>query len=185
MNENHSEVREIVIRYLLIVFVSLFAMKYLEQMLSFSTITVLTGLLKYLYGDVGAISRYVLVDDQIIEITRECVMGLLYWMLFVLVFTTAKLSLSRRFAALFMAGTLMFVSNIIRMIFLISIVKMPYFNGVHGVFQYIVAPLWLFLVWIITIRLLNIEAVPVYSDAKYLWDLMDKKKSFWKKKIRK
>lgn len=183
MKQDYSEVEDIVVRYGVIVLGCLFGMTYLERILSFSTITVLTGVLTYFYGDVAVFGRYVLVDGQIFEIARECVVGMVYGVLFVLVFSTAKVSLVRRLAALMITWVLTFALNLARMCLLVFVVKTSYFHEMHGLFQYILAPVWLFWIWIMTARLLEIQAVPVYSDAKYLWDLIGKSSRHRRQKV--
>ena len=162
------ELSRIVSRYILITLVSIFGFSIFERLLTSPTIHALVGLLKIFYNEIILEGAYIYVNGQGFEITTTCVMGIIYWLLFILVFATAGLKVEKRFCVLAFAWLSVFIFNIMRMLFLVSIAQKPYFNGVHWLFENVIAIILVILVWTATIRLFKIKTVPFYSDLKVL-----------------
>ncbi|MCK4999846.1 MAG: pacearchaeosortase [Anaerohalosphaera sp.] len=156
------------IRYLIVILVSVFGFWIFEFLLTPPTITVLTNILKLFYDKIVVIGPYLYVNGKIAEVASNCIMGPVYWLLFVLIFATAGIKPIKRALTLLVLWTTMFALNIVRMVFMVSIIHEPYFNIVHWLIENFFSGLLFVIIWILTARLIKIETIPFYSDYKFL-----------------
>jgi exosortase/archaeosortase family protein len=115
-------------------------------------------------------------SGTIIQIVEACVAGSAFFLMFLLVFSTANMEFSKRIYALAFSLMLLFLSNYLRIIFLIAITDSLYFDFIHWFLWHFVSIILVVGIWFFVIYLFKIESIPIYSDVKYLISLTRKRK---------
>ncbi len=109
----------------------------------------------------------ILVKNIMIEIVRSCVAGSAYYLLAILNLLTKGISLIDRIKIFILNALALLLLNITR-ITILTIVLIEYgkdyFNAIHTIFWVILSTLFVFLIWIITIKAFKIKTIPIYSD---------------------
>lgn len=111
-----------------------------------------------------------------IQIVPACVAGAAFYLLLVLLFTTADIKPKTRAYAILTATATFFVLNITRILILASMTTFPNFETIHWIFWHIVSTVFVVATYIATIKLYKIKSIPIYSDFKYLISLTKKSK---------
>jgi exosortase/archaeosortase family protein len=109
-----------------------------------------------------------------IQIVPACVAGAAFYLLLILLFTTADLKPKTRAYAILTATAILFTLNIARILLLTSLIYLPNFETIHWVFWHIVSTVFVVATYIATTKLYKIKSIPVYSDFKYLTSLIKK-----------
>ena len=137
-----------------------------------------------LFYEVSAINQFIFVKQAVIEISKACVAGSAYYLLFMLDFSTRGIKLGKRLLVLIFTSFLLFALNIIRIIILalVKVNNIGFFDQLHAIFWYFVSVIYVFIVWVIASKVFKIEEVPFYSDFLYIKKLGGKKKVNSKKK---
>jgi len=142
-----------------------------------------TGAILSLFAKTRISGSFIIFNGATIEISRACVAGAAFYLLFLLIFSTAEIKPLKRFLALAVASIAFLVLNISRIIFLALIANASYFPAVHWLFWNLISTVFVVGIWLLTIKLFKIESIPIYSDIKYLIDLRKSgKKSHRRKK---
>jgi len=108
----------------------------------------------------------------VIEIVPACVAGSAFYLLFLLVVSTADLNVKKRLLVLLTSVVVLFILNILRLVLLVPITSTPYFDAVHWVFWHLVSTVFVVAIWISMVYLYKIKTIPVYSDIKFLISLI-------------
>ena len=111
----------------------------------------------------------------IIEIAPSCVAGSAFYLLLILLFTTADVNIKTRVTAILTAITILFALNITRILILAFLTTSPNFETIHWIFWNIVSTVFVVATYIATIKLYKIKSIPIYSDFKYLKSLTKQK----------
>jgi len=117
-----------------------------------------------------------------IEIVPACVAGSAFYLLLMLLMSTANIRPQTRIKAIITALVMLFVLNILRILILIPMANASYFEIVHWIFWHFVSIIFVVIVWFSIIKMFKIKEVPIYSDIKYIGSLVKTKKSKRKKK---
>ncbi|MEM1577742.1 MAG: pacearchaeosortase [Candidatus Pacearchaeota archaeon] len=120
------------------------------------------------------INNYI-IGPKIIEIIPACIGGSAYYLLLILNLST-PMKFKKRILSLFFLFFLFFIFNFSRLFLLIFLE----FNGIntnfyHKFFWYFGSTVFVFLIWILNIKLFKIEEIPVVSDVKYIIYLTKKR----------
>lgn len=139
------------------------------------TIFLLVNILKFFFNPIFAYKNYIIFKNTIIEIIPACIGGSAYYLLLILNLSTS-MKLKNRALSIIFSFSLFFIFNIFRLFFLIFLE----FNSVntaffHRFFWYIGSTFFVFLIWLLNIKLFKIEEIPVISDVKYLLNLTKKR----------
>lgn len=127
--------------------------------------SVLTGNLIYLKG-------------MTVEISRSCVAGSAYFLLFMLNMITKDIKVMRRVKIFLFSSFLLLLLNIARIVILSLNVDNPWlFDSIHLFLWYFVSVVYVFIVWVITIRVFKIQAIPFYSDFVYIKNLSKRRRT--------
>lgn len=112
----------------------------------------------------------IIADGASIEIINACIAGSAFYLLLVLNLSTPKIKLKKRVLILLFDYSILLAFNIIR-IFLLSILLVnnsAFFDITHKIFWYALSIIFVFLIWIFTIKIFKIKEVPFVSDIKLL-----------------
>jgi len=111
-----------------------------------------------------------------IELIPACVAGSAFYLLFILNLSTPQIKTKKRINILLFTFASLFVLNILRISILISTSNTIYFNTLHWIFWHILSTIFVFVIWLLTIKIYKIKNIPIYSDAKHLIKLTKKHK---------
>jgi len=128
----------------------------------------------FLFGSYSAGSVLYFTNFNVL-LVPACFAGSAFFLLILLVFSTANISPKKRIFALLTSTVILLVLNYLRIIFMILIANQVYFETVHWVFWNIMSVFFVVVIWFFTARMYNIKEIPVYSDLKYLAGLSKKK----------
>ena len=114
------------------------------------------------------------VSVRIIEL---CVTASAYYTMAILTIITKDISILKR-AALFLLGALLiFIMNLVRIFILIYILANngDLFRSLHQTFWFLLSFVYVALAWILLSKVFKVENIPIYSDIKFLLQVMRKK----------
>jgi len=117
-----------------------------------------------------------------IEIVPACVAGSAFYLLLLLIMSTADIKPETRTKATITSFVILFAINILRILVLVPFASSPYFDAIHWIFWHLISVVFVVGVWLLTIKLYKIKSIPVYSDLKYIASLIKTKKTKRKKK---
>ena len=128
------------------------------------------------------IGNMILTKGVIIEIVPACVAGAAFYLLFLLIFSTAEVKPKKRFFALITAIAILFILNILRITFLTLIVDKAYFPATHWILWHLASTIFVVAIWFFIIKIYKIKSIPIYSDIKYLASLIKSQKKSKRRK---
>jgi exosortase/archaeosortase family protein len=160
----------IFIRYILIILIGLFNLKLLYTIFKYPTIYGSYFILK-LFSNPVLTGNIITLFGRNFEIINACVIGTAYYLLFILLMSFQKVKYKTRIYAILTSFGLLYLVNITRIIFLISISSNQYFNQIHWIFWNIISTLLVIVIFIITIKIYKIKEIPFFNDLKLLYGL--------------
>lgn len=175
MKSESSDTTRLFLRYLFLLFLGLGNLYLIYKILTPITISSVTFILS-LFQEVSTISDLIILKNFTIQIVPACVAGFAYYLLLILIFSTPKITLKKRFNLVLLSVGLFFILNIARILFLISIVGKPYFFIVHWIFWNLMSTIFVVGIWILLVKLYKIKELPLVSDFRYLLRLKRKSK---------
>lgn len=173
MKKQTKKVLGVFLRYFTIVMVSMGNFYIFYALLTSLTIKTLAAVLRP-FVDTVVVNTFIYTRVAIAEVAPSCIAVLAFFLLFFLVFSTADMKPKERFLALIISFAALFILNIARMVFLISIAHSPNYETIHWVLQNLLSTVAVAAIWIGTVSLLKIKEVPVFSDIKYIHGLIKK-----------
>jgi exosortase/archaeosortase family protein len=158
-----------VFRYVLIV-LAIFALPLFYSILKPVTTYLSYGLIRVFYN-AHLTGSLISVQGHSIEIIDACVAGIAYFLLLVLNLSTRFIGLMKRVWLFLFTSLVFLIVNVLR-IFLMTLMlvnQSSWFDPVHAVFWYALSIVFVFLIWILGIRVFRIREIPVYSDVKAIF----------------
>ncbi|MFA5061148.1 MAG: pacearchaeosortase [Candidatus Pacearchaeota archaeon] len=131
-----------------------------------------------LFTEVVTEGSFIHLESFSIELVRGCVAGSAFFLMFILVFSTADIKPKKRFYALITSLAMLFVLNFLRILFLVLIYSPTniYFDAIHWVLWHLVSVCFVVGIWFSVVKLYKFESVPIYSDIKFLLNFSNKGK---------
>ncbi|MFZ5954974.1 MAG: pacearchaeosortase [Nanoarchaeota archaeon] len=124
----------------------------------------------------------ILFKSQRIELINACLAGSAFYLLFILNLSTPDISLKDRINIMLFSFGSLFLINILRLIILIFLDYSVYFNVSHLISWYFLSTIFVFLIWISSVKFFKIEEIPIYSDIKFILELIKQSKKSKRKK---
>lgn len=164
-----NKIYSLILRYLLILvfgFGNLFIFYKVFYPLTFFPVSFTLGLI----GDTNAFFNLNLImfNTIAVNIVNACVAGAAYYLLFILIMSTANISSLKRIKIIFLSMLIFLVFNVIRIILMTLISGTLYFEPIHMFFWYFISVVLVVLTWFLMVKIFKIEDVPVLSDVKFL-----------------
>lgn len=175
MNKKTKGFFGILARYTIIILVSIGNLKLFYRLLTPVTIKVLAMVLRPFY-DIIIVGNLIYGRGITIEIASSCIMAPAFFLMFLLVFSTPDIKPKKRIRVLVVSFVILFIYNIGRIVFLVSIIHSPHFDTIHWILQNLVSMVVVAIIWIGMASLLKIKTVPVCSDLKNIYGLIKKSK---------
>jgi exosortase/archaeosortase family protein len=159
----------LILRYLLILVFglgNLFIFYKVFYPLTFFPVSFILGLI----GDTNAFFNLNLImfNTVAVNIVNACVAGAAYYLLFILIMSTANISFLKRIKIVFLSMLIFLVFNIVRIVLMTLISGTLYFEPIHMFFWYFISIALVVLTWFLMVRIFNIKDIPVHSDVKFL-----------------
>jgi exosortase/archaeosortase family protein len=171
----------IFIRYLIIlVLIALSYFQIIYGILLKATIYPSSFLLNFFYSSfVSGSFINVFVNDRVltIEIIAACVAVSAYILLIILNLTT-RMTLKQRMYSLIFSVLLLLVVNILRILVfsLLFVRNSAFFDVLHLITWYVLSIVMVICIWFLNVYFFKIKNIPVYSDFKYLYSLLNKRR---------
>ncbi len=143
--------------------------------LSYTILRPVTTQLSYvlisIFYDARISWNFIYLHGMSIEIIDACVAGIAYFLLLVLNLSTRLIGTWKRILVFLFTSIISLIVNVLR-IFLMSILLLEqstWFDPAHMIFWYALSIVFVFLIWILAIRVFRIKEIPVYSDIKAIF----------------
>lgn len=182
MNKQSKKILGLFARYFAIVLIGAGNLYIIYKLLTPLTIHVLNVILS-IFANPTLIDNIIHLNGMLIEIVPACVAGAAFYLLLILILSTADIKPRIRIKAILTALAMFFTLNILRILILIPIINKPYFETIHWIFWHIISTIFVVAVWLSVIKIHKIKSIPIYSDFKYIKSLINPvKKSKRKRK---
>jgi exosortase/archaeosortase family protein len=159
----------LVLRYAIII-AAIFALPFFYGILRPIT-TYLSYILISLFYESQISGNFIYVHGISIEIIDACVAGIAYFLLLVLNLSTRLIGPWKRVLLFLFTSLVFLIVNALR-VFLMGILlvkQSAWFDLTHIIFWYTLSIVFVFLIWILAIRVFRIREIPVYSDIKEIF----------------
>lgn len=177
MNTQSKKITNMFARYLTIILLGLGNLYVIYKVLTPITIQVLNKILSIFTST--TLEGNIIHLNQIgiaIEIVPACVAGAAFYLLLILIMSTANIKPKTRGKAIVTAFAIFFTLNMLRILMLVPMVTASYFETVHWISWHLISIVFVVGTWFSIVKIYKIKAIPVYSDLKYIKSLMPKKK---------
>jgi hypothetical protein len=181
MNRQSKKILGLFTRYFALLLIGAGNLYVIYKLLTPLTINVVNGILSIFTATTLA-GNTIHLNIIAIEIVPACVAGSAFYLLLILLISTADIKPIIRTKAIITALMTLFTLNIVRILILIPMAGASYFETVHWIFWHIISTLFVVAVWLFIIRIYKIKTIPIYSDIKYIGNLIKTKDSKRKKK---
>ena len=183
MNKQTKKILGLFARYLTILLIGLGNLYVIYKVLMPLTIHILNVILSIftntaLYGTIIHLPQIGIA----VEIVPACVAGSAFYLLFLLLMSTAGIEPETRAKTIITAFAILFALNILRILFLIPIATTTYFETVHWISWHLISVIFVVGIWFSIVKIYKIKKIPIYSDVKYIRSLIKTKQSKRKKK---
>jgi len=167
------KIKNLVARYSLIIILALlFPVFYII----FTPLTLYpVYLILSLFYSVNLDKTTLMINGLSINLIKACIAGSAYFLLAILNLSTPKIK--KRFYALAFAVSLFLLINILRIVLLsiLFLSNFAYFTETHLLTWYLLTAVFVLLIWLLTIKVFEINEIPFYSDIIYLKKFIKKK----------
>ena len=135
-----------------------------------------------IFTETNLVENIISIGIKRIEIIPACVAGSAFYLLLLLILSTANIKPKTRTKVTLTAFAMFFILNIIRILILIPLINTPSFEIIHQIFWHIVSTLFVVAVWFSVVKIYKIKSIPIYTDLKYLKNLIKPAKKSKRKK---
>lgn len=164
---------EIIVRYLIV-----FVLGLGNLYIFYAVLTPLTlygvGALLGLFSDVILLSNGFMYEEVFFELVSACVGGSAFYLLLILIMGSRDIVWLKRVKMIVFAFLLLYVFNVLRIVFMATLINSNYFDVFHLGLWYFVSTLFVVLIWFLTVWLFEVKSIPVYSDLVYIVGLLKK-----------
>lgn len=169
---------DIATRYLILLLASSNSFWIFYFLLTPATLQATAFLLKFFYPVKVYGNAMLLKNEIIISMVKACVAASAYYLFLILNLTTAGIKFSKRILIFLFDISLFFVLNIARIAILaiMQLNNLAFFDITHKIFWYGISTAYVVLIWLATIKIFKIRAVPVYSDVRFLLNEVRKRR---------
>jgi exosortase/archaeosortase family protein len=179
MRKENAQVLRIFLRYLFVLLVSIpnLALFYIV----FTPLTVYPSyFILNLFHPVLLSGNTFTIDSFFINIAPACVAGSAYFLLFLLNFSL-EMNIKKRIFSLLFSFLVLLIVNVIRIVIfsLLLVSSFAHFDITHKIVWFFLSAVFVFAVWLLTIKRFNIRGIPFFNDIRFISSLIK-----FRKKIR-
>jgi exosortase/archaeosortase family protein len=170
MKEDHKKIRNMFLRYFILLLIAVPGLDlFYFLFLPLTKYPVFFGL-KLFYEPV-LLQNVIFVGRYTIEIVGACIAGSAYYFLLILNLSTARIDLKTRLKLVLTTFGAFFLINLVR-IYVLSIMYLegsPMFDATHKLFWYFGSTVFVVLIWFFGTYYFKVNAIPFYTDLKYMY----------------
>ena len=178
MKKEDKKILFIVIRYLILLILTIFSLPLIYKIFTPLTLYPVLGLLKFIYENVIVNQVIISINNiSLIELAPACIAGSAYLLLLILNLSV-PMRLKQRIYTILASFAILLLLNILR-IFLLSILYYSgntFFDITHKLFWYGLSTLFVVGIWFLMVKIFAIKEIPVYDDIMYLVKIIKKGK---------
>ncbi|MEK6917372.1 MAG: pacearchaeosortase [Nanoarchaeota archaeon] len=181
MKKTSLEILDISFRYIILLVVGLFFIKYLYTIFTPITLYPVYFILS-LFFNVSINGVKIILPNTSIELINACIAGSAYYLLLMLNLSTAKIKIIKRFYLLLFLFLSFLILNIARILILIFLINTnsQFFDFTHKAFLYLFSFIFVVGIWFLGAMIFKIKSVPFISDIKLIYKSSSLKKLFVK-----
>jgi exosortase/archaeosortase family protein len=176
MDKQSKKITGLFARYISLILLGLGNLYILYKILTPITIYTLKIILS-IFTKPFLVDNIIYVKAIGIEIIPACVAGSAFYLILILILSTADIKPKTRAKALVAALLTLFILNMLRILILIPMADAAYFETAHWIFWHVISTIFVIAIWIGTIKLYKIKSIPIYSDIKYIKSLINPRKN--------
>lgn len=128
-----------------------------------------------IFGETFLLGNIILFNGSAINLVEACIAGSAYFLLFILILSTADIPLFKRLKVLIFSFMSLLFLNIVRICIMGLLIGTKYFSLVHLFFWYFLSIVFVVLIWFSAVKIFKIKSIPVYSDLKLIIKFIKKK----------
>lgn len=164
MKKEKKELTDIMLRYLLLLFIGIFGLSLIYFIFTPLTIYPIFYILK-LFFQVGLDGNIIIFPLHLIQIIEACIAGAAYYLLFILNISTPMKAKQRVYSLAYSISALL-ILNILRIVILsaLFINNSLFFDFTHKIFWYGLSTIFVVGIWFSSVYLFKIKAIPFYTD---------------------
>lgn len=182
MDKESKKIIDIFARYFFLVLIGLGNFYLIYKTLTPLTVNTVNFILSFFTNPNLIGNTISLPGGATLKIINACVAGSAFYLLLLLALTTSDIKPKIRIKMIFFSFVIFFTLNILRILILIPMIGRPYFEAVHWFFWNILSTIIVVAIWLGVIKFYKIKTIPVYSDLKYIKDLIKLPKQTKRKK---
>ena len=175
MNRQSKKIIGMFARYFALLLIGTNSLYVIYKILTPLTIRITTAILS-IFTSPTLIGNFIVLTGVTIEIIPACVAGAAFYLLLILTLSVHNVKPIIRTKATITAIAILFALNILRILFLITIIKSTHFQTVHWIIWHFVSTIFVVGTWFAIIKIYKIKSIPIYSDIKYLIKSIKKSK---------
>lgn len=183
MKGETRELLDLVVRYLIIFLVGLGDLYIFYVILKPLTLNGV-GLVLGVFYDVVLLVDGFIVGGVIFNLVSACVGGAAFYLLFILIMSCRDIGVAKRLRIVLFAFLLLYVFNVLRIVFMVGIYGGLYFDLIHWVIWYFVSTLFVVIIWFLVVWLFKVKSIPAYSDFRFVVGALRSRKKGKKKNIK-
>ncbi len=181
MDSIKKKIITLIFRYIIILFFGLFNIWIFYKLFTSPTIFLVSKIIS-IFGNTTLFGNIIFYQGIIFQIIPACVAGSAYYLLFILIMSISDLKPIKHALILVFSFSLLFIINVLRIVVLVFMFGSFYFEPIHLFFWYVLSTLFVFLIWVLCIKVFSIKEIPIYSDIKFLMNNLKVRKSEPKRK---
>ena len=131
-----------------------------------------TNIFLVIFTKTYLIGNIIYLPHTVIEIAPSCVAASAFYLLTILIFSTANIKPEKRLAAISTAFSILFALNIARILVLIPFINQSYFETLHWIFWHLISIVFVLITYFATTKIHKIKSAPIYTDFKYMKSLI-------------
>ena len=122
-----------------------------------------------LFFNVKSSIPYLLVNGSLISIVSACIAASAYYFLIAINLIT-PMDIKKRIKTMAFSFLFLLVVNILRIIFLsiLYVNSFSFFDLTHKILWYGLSAIFVVVIWLLTVKIFKVKAIPFYSDFIYL-----------------
>ncbi len=176
MSKDNKKIFNLFLRYTTILLLSISNLYIFYKILIPLTLHT-TNIIIKIFTPTTILKNTIHFNQTTIQIIQPCVAGSAFYLLLILLLSTANIKPLVRTKAIATALIAFFILNISRILLLSTITKLPSFETIHFIFWHIVSTIFVVATYLSTIKFYKIKSIPIYTDLKYLNSLTKIKKN--------
>ncbi|MBT3642633.1 pacearchaeosortase [archaeon] len=172
----NGQIKNLFGRYLFLVLLSIGNLAIFYKILTPLTVHTLNFFLS-LTQKTQVVGNRILMEGLAVDIIPACVAGSAFYLLTILIMSIPRIKSSKRVKIISVSFLALFIANIARLVFLVSITDLANFEFIHWLFYNLLSVVFVVAIWVSIVKIYRVGGIPFYSDIKFLHCLRNNQKN--------